>query len=154
MGKMATRRQVWEKTGGVCWYCGAPVLLRASIDQLDETMHRDHLVAASAGGSDELHNLVPSCRRCNMKKSHGSLDEFRFRVKADSLGAPRFSVRQADKLASAPDGISVILTPDELSWAETSPRLTIEQLVWASIHGFDVFQRAPDPLFWFERAGT
>ena len=44
-----------KKIGG-CFYCGG------------KFEHIDHIVPRSAGGSELLENLVPSCRRCNLRK--------------------------------------------------------------------------------------
>ena len=57
----ATKQTVWNKTDGHCYYCG---------DQLKpwETFSIDHVIPKSKGGTDELDNLVPSCRRCNSRK--------------------------------------------------------------------------------------
>lgn len=56
------RRLVFGKTGGRCHWCGGDAGLTPEID---------HVVPVSRGGSDELENLVLSCRPCN--RSKGSL---------------------------------------------------------------------------------
>lgn len=52
---------VWNKTNGMCWYCGVP---------LDPflTYTIDHVSPLSLGGTNDLDNLVPSCRSCNSSK--------------------------------------------------------------------------------------
>lgn len=44
-----------------CAHCGAPLTV--------DTMQVDHILPCSQGGSDEVLNLQPLCRRCNRGKS-------------------------------------------------------------------------------------
>lgn len=53
------RRKVFEKTGGTCYHCKAPLAARWEID---------HLTPRSKSGSNHLSNLVPSCSPCNQAK--------------------------------------------------------------------------------------
>jgi transcriptional regulator with XRE-family HTH domain len=55
------RADVWDKSGGVCYYCGKEL-------HPIRDFHVDHFVATSLGGSDEPDNLVASCRECNWDK--------------------------------------------------------------------------------------
>lgn len=66
-----------EAQGNKCYYCMRPFSnkLRCTID---------HLIPISAGGSDELENLVGSCKYCN--KAKGSLDEQEFLELAHNIG--------------------------------------------------------------------
>lgn len=57
----AVRAMVWAKTGGVCHYCG-----KQTNPFADFTV--DHVVPLAKGGTNELDNLVPACRRCNSAK--------------------------------------------------------------------------------------
>jgi len=63
------RAAVWDKAAGTCWYC-------------QKTMHPirdftvDHVVAFAKGGSDDLDNLVPCCRLCNLQKRTESAETF------------------------------------------------------------------------------
>jgi len=65
----------WEKTKGLCWYCGAR-LDRAT------TFSVDRIVPHAHGGTDELSNLVPACRRCNTLKGTGTVEDFASQVGA------------------------------------------------------------------------
>lgn len=53
----------------VCFYCGAPI----DKDYVEKyglpRKEMDHYWPKSLGGGDEQDNLVPSCQRCNSKKS-------------------------------------------------------------------------------------
>ena len=49
-------RQVVERDGGTCRYCGGPATTA------------DHVIPKSRGGSDDPSNLVAACRSCNSAK--------------------------------------------------------------------------------------
>src|SRR5690625_3457995 len=59
------RRQVIERDGFRCRYCGRTV----NLPQLD------HVIPESRGGEASLENLVVSCKRCNSKKGPRTPDE-------------------------------------------------------------------------------
>lgn len=63
-----TRREVWNKTNGVCAYC------RSALGSL---FHCDHVVPLSKGGTSAVGNLLPSCPGCNVWKSDKSPSEWR-----------------------------------------------------------------------------
>lgn len=56
-----TRFEVLRRDGHICQYCGekAP----------DVTLHVDHVVPVSLGGSDKPDNLVAACKDCNVGKA-------------------------------------------------------------------------------------
>lgn len=66
------RSAVWQKTDGICWYCGKP--LDPFLD-----FHVDHVIPYSRGGSNDFENLVPACSSCNITKHAYSLETFRER---------------------------------------------------------------------------
>lgn len=82
---------MWDKTGGRCWYCGEMMnpFREFSID---------HVIPLSKGGNDSFNNLVPCCRRCNVRKSSRSLDEFRRLLSQYLNDIPRFTVEQLSYL--------------------------------------------------------
>lgn len=55
-----TRAEVWERDGGVCQLCVAPLDPR--------NWHEDHIIPLSAGGPDTLENVQASCPPCNLAK--------------------------------------------------------------------------------------
>lgn len=55
------RIRIFERSGGVCSYCGDEITLNG--------FHVEHMLPQSRGGSNDDDNLVASCRRCNMAKS-------------------------------------------------------------------------------------
>jgi 5-methylcytosine-specific restriction endonuclease McrA len=79
---MINRKEVYDKYNGKCAYCGCDITL--------EQMQIDHLVPlyrnnsdkqlnewGKIRGTDEIENLMPSCRSCNHYKSTFSLEEYR-----------------------------------------------------------------------------
>lgn len=58
------RSFIFNRSNGKCVYCGA------------KATEIDHVVARAKGGTNSVHNLVASCRKCNKKKSNLSLKEF------------------------------------------------------------------------------
>lgn len=67
--------EVWQKTDGHCSYCGVRLnpFERAAVDGFTI----DHVIPSARGGSDELDNLVPACRRCNCNKGKLTPEEWR-----------------------------------------------------------------------------
>lgn len=51
--------ELWNYFHFSCAYCGIP------LDRIFRNGHLDHVVPAAAGGSNEIHNSVLSCHRCN-----------------------------------------------------------------------------------------
>lgn len=70
----AQRREVYEKCGGHCAYCGCELKY--------EDMQIDHVRPLAWYGADELWNMLPACRSCNHYKGSGTLDSFRRMVEA------------------------------------------------------------------------
>ena len=66
------RKIVLERDNYTCKYCGS----RKGPYEVD------HVIPVTKGGTDDLKNLVASCRRCNRQKKNKSLEEFnRWRCK-------------------------------------------------------------------------
>lgn len=85
------RNQVYEKTGGKCWYCGENLVI-GTLDNIKGknlfcVEHMDNF------GGDDIENLYPSCRRCNTLKRDKTLEEFRV-----WLSAPSFTDSQVQYL--------------------------------------------------------
>lgn len=70
---ISKRQQVFESTGGLCWYCGTGLSLKG----VENQMTIDHVLPRSKGGSRGLGNLVPACRGCNLSKGDLALEVFR-----------------------------------------------------------------------------
>ena len=66
------RKAVYDKYGGHCAYCGSVLTLKE--------MQVDHFIPKKGwneSGSDDIENLMPSCRMCNHYKRAHTLDLFR-----------------------------------------------------------------------------
>ena len=90
------RQYVWEKTGGLCWYCGERLYYREEADTKVKkrlVFTADHLHPRAHGGRGRA-NKVPACKYCNSHKSSRSVEQFRQWVqalvfdKAKRAGAP------------------------------------------------------------------
>lgn len=63
---MRIRREVFERDHYICQYCG----------KIGGTLEVDHIIPFSKGGSDNIENLITSCRKCNRQKKDKSVEEF------------------------------------------------------------------------------
>jgi len=71
------RMLIFNKYNGRCAYCGEVINI--------EDMQVDHMRPLNAWsecdcGSNEISNLMPSCRACNNYKSRYTLEEFRHNI--------------------------------------------------------------------------
>ena len=69
----ATALLVFTSADGMCFYCSAdvaPAMHRAG------RWHIDHRYPWTLGGSNEPHNLVPACVRCNLGKGDSLVAAF------------------------------------------------------------------------------
>lgn len=57
---------VWQKTGGKCTYCDCVLNPFCRMDP--DGFQIDHVIPRVQGGTDDIENLVPSCRECNGEK--------------------------------------------------------------------------------------
>jgi 5-methylcytosine-specific restriction endonuclease McrA len=60
---------VWNKYGKRCAYCGKAIKYKE--------MQVDHIIPKNIGGTDDITNLNPSCRRCNHYKRTYSIEQYR-----------------------------------------------------------------------------
>lgn len=65
----AERAEVYEKTSGLCAYCGCEIPISG--------MQVDHVFPIRLGGADDMANLLPACRSCNHYKGGELLGTFR-----------------------------------------------------------------------------
>ena len=67
--------QIYDKTNGICRHCGKQLAFKNFGNRRARGgWEVDHSVPRSRGGSDNLRNLWPTCRQCNLSKSslHGT----------------------------------------------------------------------------------
>lgn len=67
--KKDKRVEVYNKYNGHCAYCGKKMEYK--------DMQVDHIIPKRIGGSDDVENLNPSCRRCNHYKRANTLEGYR-----------------------------------------------------------------------------
>jgi len=73
MNRIEKRKKVYNKCNGHCAYCGK------SIEYKD--MQLDHIRPKCQGGTDDINNLNPTCRRCDHYKRSMCLSTFRAMLK-------------------------------------------------------------------------
>lgn len=110
---MSVAAKIYPKTNGKCYYCGVHV---------GENFDIEHVIPWSLGGSDNIENLVPSCKPCNREKATRSIEEWRLA-----------------KMAAA------------MMKAGKAPHFTVHQITWLKSKGFDPYDGAEPYVFWFER---
>ena len=87
--KSGIRHILLDRQEGMCPYCGDSLTLA--------TMHVDHLVPISSGGSDDLDNLQAVCARDNASK--GALSDAEYRRKLNRIQwhlSDQYAQQQAD----------------------------------------------------------
>lgn len=67
----ALRRLVFERDGYVCTYCGS--------DGNGASLHCDHVIPVSRGGSHHPDNLTTACQSCNSSKRATPVQEWKGR---------------------------------------------------------------------------
>jgi 5-methylcytosine-specific restriction endonuclease McrA len=65
------RRYCFERQKGVCFFCGKPLKMG--------TLSIDHYLPRTAGGTDDVFNLVASCKACNSVKLDQIPEDLEFR---------------------------------------------------------------------------
>lgn len=63
------RREIFERSSGMCHYCQAPLALFGK-------WHIEHQLPRALGGGDGALNLVAACVPCNLRKSDSTAIEF------------------------------------------------------------------------------
>ena len=67
--RMIDRQKIYAKYNRHCAYCGKEIFLT--------DMQVDHIIPKRNGGTDNICNLNPSCRRCNHYKRASNIETFR-----------------------------------------------------------------------------
>lgn len=112
-------RDVWQKTNGHCWYCGAR-LLKPGDHHTPEEKRRwytiDHAVPRSRGGNNDLDNLLPACNDCNGRKCDMTVEEYRRYLIMRLNDVPYFSKTQLEYLVSI--GVDILAGLSYEFWFE------------------------------------
>ena len=78
----SVRKEVFDKFGGRCAYCGC---------ELGERFHVDHIQAVYHKGLNMIDNLNPACRRCNLRKAAFGVEELRNHIADRTKMLTRYS---------------------------------------------------------------
>ncbi|MFD7487906.1 HNH endonuclease [Streptomyces mirabilis] len=70
--------RLWGRYGRACAYCG----------DSSASLHQEHIVPISRGGTDGIGNLVPACPDCNLGKGDRTIMEWRLGKKAPRYRRP------------------------------------------------------------------
>lgn len=73
--KTSLRKNLLQRTGGKCFYCGVRLFKKRKGHRAKATI--DHYIPKAEGGSNARENLVPACSSCNKEKGRLMPDEFR-----------------------------------------------------------------------------
>lgn len=82
------RKQVWEKSNGLRWYCGIALIDNGNAST--NSFHLDHFI----NRNNDMNNLVPACQTCNLAKSNRTIEAFRIILSRHFLGYIKFSSPQ------------------------------------------------------------
>lgn len=81
MNKEQQRKFIYEKSGGLCWYCGCDLSNKKwHVDHFHPVLRHPETGNFKYPQMDVIENLVPSCAPCNNFKLASSVDGFRWKV--------------------------------------------------------------------------
>jgi 5-methylcytosine-specific restriction endonuclease McrA len=60
---------------------------RCAYDGAPAPLHADHRLPLERGGTNVIENILPACRRCNLRKHLMTEEEFRARLAAERRGS-------------------------------------------------------------------
>ncbi len=76
-----TRLKVWDKTNGLCFYCGCDLRpFKDSPKSQGSVFVIEHYIAAKNGGRGNIANLFPACQSCNISKGYKTISDWRFKL--------------------------------------------------------------------------
>ncbi len=73
------RHSIYSRDDHKCVYCGA------TVESSGYPFELDHIHPRSKGGSNDVTNLVTSCKTCNASKNDGSMAQFSKRLAARGI---------------------------------------------------------------------
>lgn len=98
-GPVKAMRAAHARWGSNCFYCGKPM----PHDVGNDVFTLDHVQPEAQGGTDDLHNLVFSCRPCNQRKGATLVADFHAMRAADYASALERHVVRTLKAIGGPD---------------------------------------------------
>jgi hypothetical protein len=116
--------RVFERQGGLCFYCERPMINLKTLTQSSRRMYRDnaatwdHVVPRKLGGTNGLSNRVLACGLCNKRKGSKHLDDFLSSVQSQQRAA-----LEAFTSLSGADSYRVRPGAGEFSFAVTAGHL-------------------------------
>ena len=142
------RRELYDKTGGRCWYCGVEMSYKES--------QIDHIYPRARGGSDAIGNLNICCRTCNSQKKTKTLTEYREWLRWKSIGVEPFTEMQEAWLAhhgiEAPEPPPHVFYGDHIQAIENDIDFLLEIESLCIPEEFSQMWY-PSGVEWFEDAG-
>ena len=91
----SSRKRIFDKSGGRCWYCGTDLHGKRWHEDHFTPIYRGHDVDRSKNnfyGEDVEENKVPACAPCNLFKSVFTVEEFRSEISMQVERARKSSV--------------------------------------------------------------
>jgi 5-methylcytosine-specific restriction endonuclease McrA len=126
------RKQIWEKSGGKCWYCGTDLPIKGwHVDHFEPILRESKIVRDTSGSGfihktvntgrvlrperDNIDNMVPACAPCNLFKATFDVEGFRREIERQIERARKTSVnfRTAERF-----GLIEVKTKPVLFWFE------------------------------------
>lgn len=78
------RKAIWDKSGGLCWYCGCQLPEKGWHADHFEPIRRNWWEGAEEKclnpHNDTEENKVPACASCNILKGSGTVEQLRFSI--------------------------------------------------------------------------
>lgn len=69
----STRKILFIKCNGICPQCGRKMQIQNK-NLLETYMTIDHIIPKSKNGTNNIENLRPMCRKCNMDRGNADVD--------------------------------------------------------------------------------
>lgn len=80
---LSKRELLFMSCGGICPECGKQMQISNS-RAMDTYMTVDHIVPKLKGGTNNIENLRPMCRKCNMERGNEDVTGYMFYLNVNS----------------------------------------------------------------------
>ena len=113
------RNQVHAKYGGRCAYCGDEITMKQMhIDHMKPIWRGNPTVNPAKRGTNDIDNLMPACKPCNLWKTVMPLEQFRDEMTAQ---IERLRLRSANYRMAERYGLVVTTGKPVVFWFEKCP---------------------------------